>query len=135
MVDRKDIPNKNKKLGPEEQSDSENRFSLSSKAIKSLAATVAAITVLLTTAFTVDSRYVHAAALQEESLKQQRQITDLHFNILDDKIFELSMKKANNSKEWSATDQLMLDRYTQRLRDVQTLQSSQRKAANELMSK
>lgn len=81
------------------------------KAIKILGTVLGAMTVVLTTAFTLDARYVHAEDLREQSIVQQRQVTELHASFLDDKIFELELRKANKPKEWTATDQLVLDRY------------------------
>lgn len=95
------------------------------KALKSMAATVAAVSVLLGAAFTIDTRYVHAGELVVESLHQQQQVTDLHSSFLDDKIFELELKKANTPKVWTATDQLILDRYKAKLALLNSLKVQQ----------
>lgn len=95
------------------------------KAIKSAAAFVAAVGVLLGSAMTVDERYAHADTLAAESVKQQQQVTELNSSILDDKIFELEIRKANSPKTFTATDQLMLDRYKAKQDRLALLQRQQ----------
>ncbi len=89
--------------------------------LKSLAATVAAAGVILTAVFTIDGRYAHAGDVVSESVKQQRQIVDLQANNLEDKIFELELRKT--SKSWQPTDQVLLDRYKRRFMEVDKLRA------------
>lgn len=91
--------------------------------LKSLAATVAAASVLIGAVITVDTRYAHAGDIQAESNKQQRQIYNLQADNLSDKVFELELKKANTPKLWQPTDQVMLERYKQRYQEVDKIRS------------
>lgn len=112
-----------------------------SKALKSSAATVAAVSTLLVAAFALDGRYVHADSkyvtaevLAVESLKQQQQVSRLQYDTLDDKIFELELRRANAPKGWTAMDQLVMDRYKSRLRQVSGTRVQQSQAVNAIVN-
>jgi len=105
--------------------EAESLPSKGSKWVKQVAATVGALTALVTTAFTIDSRYVHAGELEKESLKQQQLITELRHSTLDDKVFELELRKASQPKTWTSTDQLMLNRYKAKLKQISDIKTKQ----------
>lgn len=105
---------------------------ISDTALKSLAATIAAIGVILGSAFTVDTRYAHSEEMKVTAIRQQQQITELHSSFLDDKIFELEIRKANTPKTWTATDQLMLDRYKSKLNGLGEIKIQQSNMLKEI---
>ena len=96
------------------------------RALKSLAALVAAVGVLIGAVLTVDARYAHAEELKVTAIRQQQQVTELHHSFVDDKLFELSLRKANDPKHWTQMDELMLERYKAKLASLEDVKSQQR---------
>ena len=85
---------------------------------------VTSISILVGTVLTFDARYVHASALEEfkqehvRTIQQvtkdnQSQITQLRRQTLEDKIFELDVKRGR-----SPTERAILDRYKRELDKV-----------------
>ena len=72
--------------------------------------------------FTIDARYAHAADVQKTNNETQKQIIEstntLRRQMLEDKLFELGLKKAQDKKPLSAIDQALSDRYKQQLNDL-----------------
>jgi hypothetical protein len=103
--------------------------------LKATAATVAAAATIIGAILTVDARYAHAADIQKEALTQQKQITKIEADRLEDKVFELDMKKADKPKDWTPVDEAMLQRYKRRSLDIAEVQKSQAVAETKLKSK
>ncbi len=93
--------------------------------LKAIAASLAAAGTIIGAILTVDARYAHAADIQKESMSQQKQITKIEADRLEDKVFELDMKKADKPKEWTQVDEAMLQRYKRRSLDIVEVQRSQ----------
>ena len=103
--------------------------------LKSIAAFVGSAGVILGAVFAIDSRYAHAGDLEIQSLTQQRQITDLQYSNLDDKVFELEIRKSSAPKTWSQTDELMLQRYRSRRAEVFEVKRTQSRLSQTLQEK
>ena len=86
--------------------------------LKTIAALVAACSVIIGALFTVDARYAHAGDFQvlQQQLKQQWQ--DNKKEIIEDRVFELELRKASNAKAWTSIDEAMLVRYKRKLEDI-----------------
>lgn len=95
---------------------------------KMITSVVAGLATIVTVALTVDSRYVHAQDLKTESLRQQTQVSELQWAMLDDKIFELELRKTSAKKTWTPMDQMILDRYKARQTAILAVKQAQRRA-------
>lgn len=73
--------------------------------------------------FTIDARYAHAADTEQDNKDVrafvQQSVQDLRRQMLEDKLFELDMKKAQapNGKN-SPVDEALRDRYQRQLREL-----------------
>ena len=73
--------------------------------------------------FTIDARYAHATDVQKTNNETQKQIIEstnsLRKQMLEDKLFELDLKKTQDKKQQlSPIDQALSDRYKQQLNDL-----------------
>jgi hypothetical protein len=73
--------------------------------------------------FALDARYAHAADVQRDKAETQRFIEENTMSIrrqmLEDKIFELDLKKSQNkNQQLSPIDQALRDRYQRQLDDL-----------------
>lgn len=92
---------------------------------KMLTSIVAGLATVVTVALAVDSRYVHAQDLKTESLRQQTQVSELQWSMLDDKIFELELRKTSANKTWTSMDQMILERYKARQTAILAIKQAQ----------
>lgn len=90
--------------------------------MKSLAAFISSVAVVLSAVFTVDTRYAHAKEVEVVKKDAKSQMLELQRSHLDDKVFELEIRKSTRPKDWTRTDQLMLDRYKDKLESVEKQQ-------------
>lgn len=95
--------------------------------LKSLAAFLSSVTVVLSAAFTLDTRYAHAAEVEKIERQTAKQLQEMQRGALDDKVFELEIRKSARPRDWTKTDQLMLDRYNKRLEEVDRQRESSRR--------
>jgi hypothetical protein len=94
--------------------------------LKSLAAFLSSVAVVLSAVFTVDTRYAHAKEVETLKKDAKTQILELQRSNLDDKVFELEIRKSTKPKEWSSTDQLMLERYKTKMEAVEKQQNREK---------
>jgi len=78
---------------------------------------------LIAAVFALDSRYAHATDVEKENSKTQQVIQEttqtLRKQILEDKIFELDMKKAESrNQKLEPLDSAMHERYKRQLREL-----------------
>lgn len=96
--------------------------------LKGMAATIVALTVIVTTVVTFDTRYVHAGdltefkaehtrAIQMQSIQSQAAINDLRRQTLEDKIFEIQLIPPARRSD---VDRARLDKYTRDLENTKT---------------
>jgi len=80
---------------------------------------------LVATLFTLDARYAHAADVEKDKAQTQQIIKqtsqELRKQMLEDKIFELDIKKSQMPNEkLSPVDNAMRERYQRQLRDIKS---------------
>ena len=92
--------------------------------LKVIAASLAAAGTIIGAILTVDARYAHAADIQKESLSQQKQITKIEADRLEDKVFELDIKKQTQNGKLNALDQALYNRYQMRLMRAKSVSQS-----------
>jgi hypothetical protein len=98
--------------------------------IKSFLGTAGLLIPLVGAVFFVDARYAHAADVEKSNNQLQQAIEQssqtLRRQMLEDKLFEIDMKKAQMPKQQlSPIDQAIRDRYNQQLKDLNSKQQSQ----------
>jgi len=81
--------------------------------------------------FTLDARYAHAGDVQQIKTEVQRQIVEssqiLRKQTIEDKLFELDFKKAQNADQrLSPLDSALRERYQRQMNDL-TLDQSRKK--------
>ena len=93
--------------------------------IKSSLGTLGLIIPVVGALFLVDARYAHAADVEKSNQQLQQYIqestTNLRRQMLEDKLFELDMKKAQLPKQQlSPVDEALRNRYQQLINDMNT---------------
>lgn len=96
------------------------------KPLIALAATIAAIGVVLGAIFTIDSRYAHAGDLKQLTVQMEIQSLDQRSASLRDKVFDLEQKKR------TPADQASLSRYQNEQRDVDRQLSKKRELLDQM---
>lgn len=99
------------------------------KTLVGSATTLVSITALITAMFSLDARYAHADEVATEANKTQQFILsttqDLRKQQLEDKIFELDLKKSQTKKP-IPTDDALRSRYQRQLDDISFAQEKQK---------
>lgn len=96
--------------------------------LKVLLGSAGSIIAVVTALFTIDSRYAHAADVEKDKIQTQRIIQETTSNLrrqmLEDKIFELDLKKAQTKEQrLSPIDQALRDRYQQQIQELNKFQT------------
>lgn len=91
--------------------------------LKSMSATSGFIIALVAAVISVDGRYAHAADVDKANSQIEQQVQNsmqfLRRQMLEDKLFELDIRKAQSPKQQlSPVDQALRDRYQQQLNDL-----------------
>ena len=72
--------------------------------------------------FTIDSRYAHAADVERDKAQSSRIIKEtsqtLRLQMLEDKLFELDVKKAQSNGNLSPLDTALRERYKRQVEDL-----------------
>ncbi|HEY6434968.1 MAG TPA: hypothetical protein VIY47_00125 [Ignavibacteriaceae bacterium] len=81
------------------------------------------IITLVAALFTVDSRYAHAADVERNYQQMQQAVqqtsNNLRKQMLEDKIFELDVKKGQQEGKLSPVESALLERYKRQLKDLE----------------
>lgn len=98
---------------------------------KALLASASSIIAVVGALFTLDARYAHAADVEKDKVRTERIITETSQNLrkqmLEDKVFELDIKKAQTrDQKLNPVDQALRDRYQRQLDEINQLQSRSR---------
>jgi biopolymer transport protein ExbB/TolQ len=88
------------------------------------------IITLVATLFTLDSRYAHAADVEKNYSQLQQAVQQstnaIRKQMLEDKIFELDLKKAQSpDRKLSPVDVALEERYKRELRDLENQERAQ----------
>lgn len=100
---------------------------IEAKPIVSIAATLAAIGVILGAVFTIDSRYAHAGDLKQLTVQMEIQSLEQRSALLQDKVFDLRQKKNK-----TPADQASLSRYEGEQRTVDRQLSQKRQLLDQM---
>ena len=88
---------------------------------KIIAGSSGSIIAIVTALFTLDARYAHAADLEKEKIIIQRTVREssmmLRQQLLEDKLFELDIKKAQPAG-LTPVDSALRERYQRQLREI-----------------
>ena len=72
--------------------------------------------------FTVDARYAHAADVDKAISQTQRYIADSNLSLrrqmLEDKVFEIDIRKSPKTGQLTPIDKALRDRYQQQINDL-----------------
>jgi len=89
--------------------------------IKFAASTIGALSIIVTSAFAIDGRYAHSTdtdnKIQQIQEQTNRSIDYLRKSQIEDKLFEIDLKKGNKG-QLSNTDQALRNRYQQQLDEI-----------------
>ncbi len=88
------------------------------------------IIALVAALFTVDARYAHADGVEKDKTEMKQAIqessTAIRRQMLEDKIFELDLRKSQNkNNQLSPIDQALRDRYQQQLNNLKKSRNPQ----------
>ncbi len=91
--------------------------------LKILFGSTSSIVAIVTALFAVDARYAHAADVEKDKVQTQKIIqettTTLRRQMLEDKVFEIDLKKTQSKdQKLRSVDQALRDRYQQQLNDI-----------------
>lgn len=88
--------------------------------MKGFLASSGAIIALVVALFTIDARYAHADDVKKEQVQiqlvVQQTTSNLRKQLLEDKVFELDMKKSQ--QRLNAVEEALRERYTRQLREI-----------------
>lgn len=77
--------------------------------------------------FTLDARYAHAADVEKDKLKTEQVIREtsltLRKQMIEDKLFELDVKKAQTDGRLSPLDTALRERYKRQIEEISTIQA------------
>jgi len=91
--------------------------------MKIIIGSAGSIIAIVTALFTLDGRYAHAAEVEKDKVQTQKIIKDtttmLRRQMLEDKVFELDLKKSmNKDQKLAPIEQALRDRYQQQINDI-----------------
>lgn len=86
-----------------------------SNPLKSLAAFVGSASIILAAVFGFDDRYAHAGDLLRYQNQVQSQLTEYRMQDLENRVFELELRKGNLPATWTPSDEAILGRYKRQL--------------------
>jgi len=88
--------------------------------LKGLLASAGAAIAIVAALFTIDARYAHADDVKKEQVQiqlvVQQTTTNLRKQLLEDKVFELDMKKSQ--QKLNGVEEALRERYTRQLKEI-----------------
>lgn len=90
---------------------------------KTILGSASSIVAVVTALFTIDARYAHAADVAKDKAKTEQIIRettmDLRKQMLEDKLFELDIKKAQaRDQRLTPVDEALRERYARQIKEI-----------------